>query len=76
MSTREKFESWAIEKRFAFRDKNGLWPMGGATLSGLRAAWDASRREALMDAHSAARRCITVRDAEDAIRALAKDGGE
>jgi hypothetical protein len=33
-------------------------------------ARDAIRREALRDAHSAVRRCINVRDAEDAIAAL------
>ena len=50
MTSREKFEKWAIKERFAFRDKNGLWPMGGGTLYQLQAAWQASRVAALEEA--------------------------
>ncbi|WP_321905198.1 hypothetical protein [Paraburkholderia tropica] len=80
MSTLEKFEAWAIEKKLAFRDKNGLWPMGGATLSSLRAVWDASRAAALEEAASVVERYDLERceatEVVDEIRELAKDGVE
>ncbi|MFP3708679.1 hypothetical protein SB783_32175 [Paraburkholderia sp. SIMBA_009] len=90
MTTREKFEKWAIEKKLAFRDKNGLWPLCGANLPHLRFAWEAARAEALEEALEAVRAerledpsknpddiayDMAVDDCADAIRALAKDEG-
>ena len=96
MTSREKFEKWVIEQKYAFRDKNGLWPLGGAHLRHLREAWQDATAEAL---ESAAKECDEMAESwnrmaqgasdgrydfkcdagdecADAIRALAKDGGE
>ncbi|CAG9259492.1 hypothetical protein BDI4_600037 [Burkholderia diffusa] len=38
------FEEWAIKEGFAYRDHNGIWPVGGNRLRPMLDAWKAARR--------------------------------